>query len=529
MTTEERTFSASDIAGKNTFLTGDPENVLRTCRIIIETWDKTGRMPLVVYDQSGKLYSEYGNDAILVDLESGNAVLPDPILPVLASRRYGGSAAMAALAIKGFLVQDRAIQNTNDAFFSMSAGKTLVSEQEYYLALARLDYRHKGADSCNTLLSFAGDAHDMHTLMHGIAYNTGGFAPRCEPQSNQKGPLPYSANYLPDEEKNEALIRYVTETYGRSATPFDDTLKTVSNSVTSSCILKERLMQGKNFDALLNNLKFAMDRGAEFKKLDLSAYIRDTGGKMLFLCGGKDADAYSALAALMTLGLAAAAETEGVHVSVLVPEADRWNLLHVMEQAGKLFSGTLSVICGCKRLTEAAKNCGMDAAQLCDMLLQQSERIVWHQTREVLTNNIFRSRFTVNNAVYAPSEMSGNGMLAIEDTEADKVRYLYSDDPERSGGTEAERTPMHLTAEAAACPWFFEEVPDEEAKGDEAPQDIFGAQEGRFVMPREGDLAKFRKLVVSRKVTLKVLRELLDGYFTVEAAGQQGKGKKLDQ
>lgn len=463
-----RSLSAADIREKNVFLAGDNDEQLLTCRQIIGTWKELGEdAPLVVFDHSGNIYSDFGGGNLLADCESEGSVMPDCLMPVLRHAQFGCSAQNSADIIRKCAIPERPDRYSNDSFWTTSASHTLEQYIEYGLVLTRDKYINRDIDSeaaggkFNTLLTFAGFSDLLCGMMSEIASprskynNNDNSKPRSwERSGNEKSADAPKCNLSYAE---QFVFDYAKYGGARNTIVFDDLQNTgvPGNAGTANCVLKTANANGRSFLRFMDNLCGRREALQQLPVLDLDEYVRSPDGKILFVCSTGDNTADQAFASLILTAIAAAEANEGKGVTVLLPEIDKWDTLVQMQEINSIFGRRAGLVFGCADISAIRRKCAINDKQYFAVADSVADTTIWHKSVDKTLKDIFNERNAEKSAIYGPEDL-GEGLVAYK-TPGQALQYLLRDTGKGKVGVCAGITRSRIKGQERACPWFFDE------------------------------------------------------------------------
>ena len=425
--TEWTDFNITDIVKHGCTLLGNKADRQNTVEYILSRWDTDGDGTLIVLDPDGTFYEKYGGNAMLVDLESANSVLPDVYCPILSHKKYGRSPKTSAKLIGDIVIHEKQDKTSNDMFWSQNGKQTLLEYLEYSLLFASIN-RRKGKDTGNIFLDAAAEHDYLQHLMNELVTRAVSAAERWDTEENSAWKS--NRKLLPvlterEWEFKEKLAMY----YGEGTIPFSDTLVSYGKpgqSNTPICTMRTAQSMGKAIFELNQKIKDDFEFYTKLPFINLHDLIttKSETNKIMFLVGCTDKDIASLYALLMLLGCAVAADNDKSHITCFIPDISVWNIFDGLCKLKNMFYSTLQLVVGCSDFPKAARYTELSTVTYLDKLCDLTEQnIIWHKSNDDLLIRTFKDRTNGLNLMYSLTDLGTNRMAAIE--QKNEIRYVY--------------------------------------------------------------------------------------------------------
>lgn len=439
MSIDREKLTADTVRGKSVFLVGDNEEKENTCGLIINTWkQRCGGEALAVFDRGGSLYEKLGEDNLLADFSSEGSVCPDFILSLLTHPTFGRTPFAASDFLRNLVAPEKTDRTSNDAFWSSSSNETLRQWMEYGLALAIEDRRKSrdGGREVNLSLSMAAHSDILNELMSGGPEESVVYAKMkdlCNGKIDSKEFFAACGKSLKTSEPYVTLADYICSEHP-GGFPFDVMLgnsRQGGSASTAVNVLRTVRSVGGNFLRFMDWLKECKPALDKLPTLNLNNFVRAPFGKILFICSSGDKPADAAYASETFAALAAAADTEGKDVTVLMPAVDDWNILRQITEMRKDFRRFPHIVIGYSNLQAAERSVPLNDAEFFANMDELSDAAIWHKSDDVLLNRLFAQKIIDKDAIYGPSDL-GEGLAALKGKYS-KLKYV-SAEPYYVGG-----------------------------------------------------------------------------------------------
>lgn len=438
---EIREFEMKELYGKNVLLMGNRQYKRQTVENILCARKNDLSAPaFIVFDVDGSLYEKYGKGEILADWNSVEGCFPDYLTPIVKSPEFGGSLEKTVNALLLAFDRPKSAGGNNEQFWSGSATKTVSQYCEYILWLLKNNCKIKRPDCPNLLIETGSYGKPMKELMNELVYST---------PANRRAIISKYPVLKP-------LLGYVAGKSGNNAMPFDNTLNGPGNTCgTQMSIMLSADVQG----ALLFKLMSAMADDRDFllqsARFGINKYIATPHGRIMFVCGTGNPELDAGLAAIASLAVIAASETEHKQAVMLFPASEKWRMTEPISRLSANNWKYASFVYGFADENAACKEFDARTPNVPAKLVGASDMTIWFGDKNKDVRELFRELTGSCGRVYEVSDLNGQ-IFAVSDRQGE-VNYYFMDDPQASMSADWTAKRTRRERSSADRLWFYTE------------------------------------------------------------------------